>query len=41
MCIAVGIVSDRDVDFGHGYSAARRKVIVDDDPLGIDGILAG
>ena len=40
MCIAVGIVSDRDVDFGQGYSASRREIIVDDNPLGIDRILA-
>ena len=29
-------MSDRDVDFGQGYSPSRREIIVDNDPLGID-----
>ena len=36
VCIVFGIVSNRDINFGHGYSTARREVVVDNNPFGIN-----
>jgi len=41
MFIALGVVSDRDVDFGQGHGSSRREVIVDDNPSGIYRVFAG